>query len=123
MATFEEETENVRDWATGFAVADRLAEIHGSLPGFGEVWTQWLGLTRRYRTSVLRHYGEPALRRRGGLETRDGVLASLDALDAALAAARGPYDAERPHVRGWARVMAAAQDVVASLPRELGHAG
>lgn len=123
MPTFGEETENVREWAADFAEADRLGWIHGNLPGFGEVWTGWLSLTRRYRTSVLRHYGEPVLRRRGGLETRDGILASLDELDAALAAAREPYDAARPHVRGWARVMQAAQDVVASLPREPGHGG
>jgi hypothetical protein len=117
VAVFEDETEKVRDWATGFAEADQLASIHRSLPGFGEVWTQWLSMARRYRTAVLRHHGDPARRRRGGLADRDAILARLDELDAALEAAREPFDAERPAVRGWARVMAAAQDLVASLPR------
>lgn len=117
MATFAEQTETLREWAADFAEADRLAGIHRDMPGFGEAWTQWLGLVGRYRTAVLRHYGARSHRRGGGLETRDAILAALDGLEGAVAAARGPFDPERPHVRGWTRVIEAAQHVLAALPR------
>lgn len=122
MPTFDEATENVREWVTGFAAADDLAAIHGRFPGFGEVWTQWSGVARRYRTAVLRHYGAEGRARPGGRDEREAVLARLDELAAALAAAREPFDAERPHVRGWARVMAAAHELAATLPRPEGGA-
>jgi|GEM_PF-6087785 len=92
----------LHDWATSFAELGELTSIATEMPGIPETLCLWTAVLRRYR---------PMLNRDEDAE----ILQRIDALDRALTAAREPFDPQRPHVRGWGRVLSAGQELVESL--------